>query len=571
MVMATQNPIEYEGTYPLPEAQLDRFTMRIAIGYPPLSEEAKMLTEQTAEPPLDALEPVANAADAVALADEAKAIFVEESLNRYVVALLRATRSDSRLYLGASPRAGIAILRVAKARALGDGRSFLEPDDIKAVAVPVLAHRLILAPEARSTGLNGEQIVRETLDKTPSPGLMLTRRGRVIFALGFGVYVAAWAFGSKPLYPVATGLLLVVGVAWVWVRLSDRPFRVKRGWGDHEHVEGDNVPIVAELHPTGNVLPASVTLSERVGRLGEQRHVLRRNGRRLSVRYVLENVPRGRYAFEDVRAELSDPFALERAIVPLPAPGALLVYPRLVHLGPLFSESGTRSHDGQRLLLRRHSGIELHSVREYAQGESLRRVHWPSTARRGQLMVKELEDSPRDEIAVLLDADPKAVVGESFEVQVRAAGSLLDAYVQRGRRGVLVLNSERREVQHVHSPAADWRRALELLAAVEPTGDTSVARLLAEEDGPAARALELVVVTARLEPALVDRLIQRALSRRKVSVVFVDPASFNGTPRRPEPALLRLQAAGIAVAVIRAGDDLATCLSPEPATGSAHA
>ena len=169
MVMATQNPIEYEGTYPLPEAQLDRFTMRIAIGYPPLSEEAKMLTEQTADPPLDALEPVANAADAVALADEAKEIFVEESLNRYVVALLRATRGDSRLYLGASPRAGIAMLRVAKARALADGRSFLEPDDIKAVAVAVLGHRLILAPEARSTGLTGEQIVEETLDKTPVP------------------------------------------------------------------------------------------------------------------------------------------------------------------------------------------------------------------------------------------------------------------------------------------------------------------------------------------------------------------------------------------------------------------
>jgi MoxR-like ATPase len=169
MVMATQNPIEYEGTYPLPEAQLDRFTMRIAIGYPPLAEEAKMLTEQTGDPPLEGLQPVADAADAVALAEEAKTIFVEESLNRYVVALLRATRGDSRLYLGASPRAGIAILRVAKARALADGRGYLEPDDVKAVAVPVLAHRLILAPEARSTGLTGEQIVQETLDKTPVP------------------------------------------------------------------------------------------------------------------------------------------------------------------------------------------------------------------------------------------------------------------------------------------------------------------------------------------------------------------------------------------------------------------
>ena len=169
MVMATQNPIEYEGTYPLPEAQLDRFTMRIAIGYPPLSEEAKMLAEQTADPPLEGLEPVAGAAVAIALAEEAKEIFVEESLNRYVVALLRATRGDSRLYLGASPRAGIALLRVAKARALAAGRAFLEPDDIKAVAVAVLAHRLILAPEARSSGLTGERIVLETLDKTPVP------------------------------------------------------------------------------------------------------------------------------------------------------------------------------------------------------------------------------------------------------------------------------------------------------------------------------------------------------------------------------------------------------------------
>jgi MoxR-like ATPase len=169
MVMATQNPIEYEGTYPLPEAQLDRFTMRIAIGYPPLAEEAKMLTEQTADPPLEALQPVASAADAVALAEDAKGIFVEESLNRYVVALLRATRADSRLYLGASPRAGIALLRVAKARALADGRGFLEPDDVKAVALPVLAHRLILAPEARAGGLSGERAIEETLEKTPVP------------------------------------------------------------------------------------------------------------------------------------------------------------------------------------------------------------------------------------------------------------------------------------------------------------------------------------------------------------------------------------------------------------------
>ncbi|HEY1366937.1 MAG TPA: AAA family ATPase [Gaiellaceae bacterium] len=169
MVMATQNPIEYEGTYPLPEAQLDRFTMRLAIGYPQLADEARMLDEQTHEPPLDALEPVAGAADALAVVEEAKRVYVEESLNRYVVALLRQTRGDSRLYLGASPRSGIALMRVAKARALADAREYLVPDDVKAVAAAVLAHRLILAPEARSAGLDGSEIVREALEKTPVP------------------------------------------------------------------------------------------------------------------------------------------------------------------------------------------------------------------------------------------------------------------------------------------------------------------------------------------------------------------------------------------------------------------
>jgi MoxR-like ATPase len=169
MAMATQNPIEYEGTYPLPEAQLDRFTMRIAIGYPPLAEEAKMLTEQTVELPLESLEPVTSAREVLAVVEEARRIFVEESLNRYVVALLRHTRSDPRLYLGASPRAGIALLRVAKARALLDEREYVAPEDVKAVAEAVLAHRLIVAPEARAAGLSGGELVRDAVEKTPVP------------------------------------------------------------------------------------------------------------------------------------------------------------------------------------------------------------------------------------------------------------------------------------------------------------------------------------------------------------------------------------------------------------------
>jgi MoxR-like ATPase len=169
MVMATQNPIEYEGTYPLPEAQLDRFTMRLSLGYPSLAEEARMLNEQTSAPPLESLRAVADAGDVLRLVEAARGVYVEESLGRYVVALLRQTRSDSRLYLGASPRAGIALLRVAKARAVAEGRDYVSPDDVKSVAAPVLGHRLILAPEARSAGLGPRELVEDALAHTPVP------------------------------------------------------------------------------------------------------------------------------------------------------------------------------------------------------------------------------------------------------------------------------------------------------------------------------------------------------------------------------------------------------------------
>jgi uncharacterized protein (DUF58 family) len=325
-----------------------------------------------------------------------------------------------------------------------------------------------------------------------------------------------------------------------------------------ERLEGDDVKVGLELVSEQHLVPARWTLREQVGRLGELAMNVGQNGR---ARYILRNVRRGRYEFQETVAVIEDPFGLERVEQRLDAPGALLVYPRLVELDRLFSEGGTRSHDGRQLLLRRPSGFDLHSVREYEHGDSLRKVHWRSTARRAQLMVKELEDSPRDEAAIVLDADPEAVVGESFDVQVRAAGSLLLSHVRRGRRAVLVVNGPRAEQQGVRSAESDWRQALDLLAAVEPETGPPLAAVLSDEASAVARSLELAVVTASLPPRLVERLVERALASGNVSLVFVDSASFAGAPRRPVPELLRLQAAGVAVAVLREGDDLAEALS----------
>jgi MoxR-like ATPase len=168
-VIATQNPIEYEGTYPLPEAQLDRFTARLSLGYPRFDEEARMLAEQTTAPPQEELRAVAAHDDLVGTIAAARAVYVEESVGEYVVTILRHTRESPLLALGASPRAGIALLRMAKARAVALGRDYVVPEDVQSVAGAVLAHRVILAPEARASGLRGEDAVERAVAEVRAP------------------------------------------------------------------------------------------------------------------------------------------------------------------------------------------------------------------------------------------------------------------------------------------------------------------------------------------------------------------------------------------------------------------
>lgn len=403
---------------------------------------------------------------------------------------------------------------------------------------------------------------------------MLTDRGRAVLALGGVVYLAAWAFGSVPLYPVALGLVFAVGAAAIWVRILDRPMFLRRSVGAGRHLDGDDVPVELELDVEGGVPLGSLGVHESIARFGERETTLVRRHGRLRGRYVLPRVPRGRYRIERAEIVLEDPFGLERTTVPLGEQGSLLVYPRLVELDRLFSEAGARIPEGKRLLLRRPSGFDLHSVREYEPGESLRRVHWPTTARRGRLMVKELEDAPRDEVAVVLDADRTIVVGEppdsTFELQVRAAGSILRTHASRGRRASLLVNGADRLYQRVHSYDGEWSAALEILAAVEPDGTTPLATVLADEANAAMRALELTVVTAVLSPRLVERLLQRMLLRQTGVVVYVDPASFGARPAERTPTeiaaqLLRLERAGIPVVVLRRGDDLAERLGASEA------
>jgi MoxR-like ATPase len=171
MVIATQNPIEMEGTYPLPEAQRDRFTARISMGYPSAESELAMIDAHGSSSPLDELEPVARAEDIRDLIAAVRTVHVADALKQYVISLVTATRSSPELRLGASPRATLHLLRASRARAALDGRDFVIPDDVQTLALPVLAHRLLPSAEAMVTRQPPEQVLAAIVDQVPLPQL----------------------------------------------------------------------------------------------------------------------------------------------------------------------------------------------------------------------------------------------------------------------------------------------------------------------------------------------------------------------------------------------------------------
>ncbi len=170
MVLATQNPIEYEGTFPLPEAQLDRFFLRIRLGYPAAEDEIRILERQQYRHPIEELEMVASVEELLRAQEAIRAVYVAPAVKRYIVELTRRTREYPDIYLGASPRGSLTLYRAGQARAAIYGRDFVLPDDVKALALPALGHRVIVGPTARMRDVTAEEMVEEILRKVPVPG-----------------------------------------------------------------------------------------------------------------------------------------------------------------------------------------------------------------------------------------------------------------------------------------------------------------------------------------------------------------------------------------------------------------
>ena len=373
------------------------------------------------------------------------------------------------------------------------------------------------------------------------------------------VLAAAWLVGSTALAVLGIGLAVAAVGARLWSRLVMGTLRVERLAPEDAPVEGESLRLDVELRGRRR-LASRLEWEDRVGALGEHRVPVGRGGR---ARLVLDDVPRGRYRLGPGRLLAWDPLGLSRFELVVDAPAGVTVRPRVPELETLFTDAGAWGEGGRRASMRHPSGLEPHGVREYVEGEPLRAVHWPTSARRGELMVRELEDAPRDSVAVVLDVDAAWVVGargaSSLDDAVRAAAGLVRAHALRSRRVLLVIGTPEPGVHRVRSLGNDWDGALEALAAVEPSGGTRLRELVSPR-GALATTPDVVVVTGRPD-VVVDALVARAAIGRRCALVAVDSPTYAGRePSSPSPALLRLAAAGVALAVVRHGVPLSEAL-----------
>jgi uncharacterized protein (DUF58 family) len=369
---------------------------------------------------------------------------------------------------------------------------------------------------------------------------------------GAALIAAGWALGSTPLSLAGAGLGVAGAIAVSWGAAARR-IRVERRPTPAVLTEGEALEVTVTLRAP-RLLPGTFRFTESVGPLDAKPIALRR-GRPTSLR--VGPLPRGIHVVGPGRFLADDPLGLVRLAGEGPPGSALRVRPRVVELDGTFVEGAFADGGTRRRATVRLAGSEPHGIRAYRDGESLRAVHWVSSARRGRLMVREMEEPPRDESSVVLDLDVAGSAGppgaSSLDEATRAAAALVRAGAIRGRRTGLLLAGPRAVRFTVASLGTDWEEALDALAAAEAVPGGCAAALLGRD-----AEAGLVLVTGRP----LEHLAPLLLRERAAAVVAVDAPTYAGAPASaPEPALLRLAAAGVPVAILRAGDDLASVLS----------
>lgn len=450
MVLATQNPIEQEGTYPLPEAELDRFMLKLRIDYPAEAEEQTLVRQVTRSARSDMLDvanlrPLLKDKDVLALQWIASDLPIDDQVLDYAVRLARTTRNWPGLALGAGPRASIALVRCGRARALLRGGEFVVPDDIKGCALAVLRHRVRLSPELDIEGLSVDQVLQQLLDQVPAPPRM--KPSRALLALFAALLLLAIGLGSlsalgqrlpaqlHTFWWAALAALLLLGLLdALWARRQAVPKLSRQLSG--------NLPLgrwsEVRLHLQHTYRrPVRLTLFDHLpaGMDFEYlpQEVELRPGESTEVGYRVRPLNRGHFVFPRCELELPSPLRLWRQRRYLEARGETRVYPDFARLygAELMAVDHWLNQIGVRGGQRRGLGLEFHQLREFRDGDTLRQIDWKATARKRTPIAREYQDERDQQILFLLDCGRRmrSQDGDLSHFDHALNASLLLAYV----------------------------------------------------------------------------------------------------------------------------------------------
>ena len=449
MVLATQNPIEQEGTYPLPEAELDRFMLKLRIDYPAEAEEQTLVRQVTRSARSDMLDvanlrPLLKDKDVLALQRIASDLPIDDQVLDYAVRLARTTRNWPGLALGAGPRASIALVRCGRARALLRGGEFVVPDDIKGCALAVLRHRVRLSPELDIEGLSVDQVLQQLLDQVPAPRMKPSRALLALFAallllaIGLGSLSALGQRLPAQLHTfwwAALAALLLLGLLdALWARRQAVPKLSRQLSG--------NLPLgrwsEVRLHLQHTYRrPVRLTLFDHLpaGMDFEYlpQEVELRPGESTEVGYRVRPLNRGHFVFPRCELELPSPLRLWRQRRYLEARGETRVYPDFARLygAELMAVDHWLNQIGVRGGQRRGLGLEFHQLREFRDGDTLRQIDWKATARKRTPIAREYQDERDQQILFLLDCGRRmrSQDGDLSHFDHALNASLLLAYV----------------------------------------------------------------------------------------------------------------------------------------------
>ncbi|RPT52254.1 hypothetical protein IPC965_14915 [Pseudomonas aeruginosa] len=449
MVLATQNPIEQEGTYPLPEAELDRFMLKLRIDYPAEAEEQTLVRQVTRSARSDMLDvanlrPLLKDKDVLALQRIASDLPIDDQVLDYAVRLARTTRNWPGLALGAGPRASIALVRCGRARALLRGGEFVVPDDIKGCALAVLRHRVRLSPELDIEGLSVDQVLQQLLDQVPPPRMKPSRALLALFAallllaIGLGSLSALGQRLPAQLHTfwwAALAALLLLGLLdALWARRQAVPKLSRQLSG--------NLPLgrwsEVRLHLQHTYRrPVRLTLFDHLpaGMDFEYlpQEVELRPGESTEVGYRVRPLNRGHFVFPRCELELPSPLRLWRQRRYLEARGETRVYPDFARLygAELMAVDHWLNQIGVRGGQRRGLGLEFHQLREFRDGDTLRQIDWKATARKRTPIAREYQDERDQQILFLLDCGRRmrSQDGDLSHFDHALNASLLLAYV----------------------------------------------------------------------------------------------------------------------------------------------